>query len=49
MKLHTLLYNMSKVLNDINALFTPKRTKKRIRNKIIGRAIGKLGGWRIWR
>jgi hypothetical protein len=49
MKLISRLYKLARTANDIRAIAEPKRAARRIKNKIVGRALGKLGFWRkIW-
>jgi len=50
MKLHTFLYKAARVANTVDAISRPKRARRRAKNIIVGRALGKLGFWRwLWR
>lgn len=46
------LYKSARMANDISVITSgnPKRIQRRLKNKIIGRLIGRAGGWdRLWR
>ena len=50
MKLTQFLYRAARASNDINAVTHPKRLPRRVRNKVVGRALGRAGVWRrLWR
>jgi hypothetical protein len=50
MKLHTLLYRAARGANDVDAVRHPSRLPRRVRNKIVGRLLGRAGVWgRLWR
>ncbi len=43
-------YKFARVMNDLSAILNPKRAPRRLRNKIVGRALGRVGVWRrLWR
>ena len=50
MKLTTLLYRAARLSNDLDALAKPERLPRRVKNKVIGRALGRARFWRwLWR
>ena len=50
MKLTRLLYRAARVSNDVSAATHPKRARRRAKNVIIGRALGRAGVWRrLWK
>ena len=50
MKLTRLLYRTARMSNDIDAALNPKRAPRRVKNKLVGRALRKAGVWRrLWR
>ena len=50
MKLTRLLYRAARVSNNVDAATHPKRARRRAKNIIVGRALGKAGVWRrLWR
>jgi hypothetical protein len=43
-------YKFARFMNDLSAILKPKRAPRRIKNKIVGRALGKAGFWRwLWK
>jgi hypothetical protein len=51
-KLSTRLYRLSRRTNDAEVLLSgdPKRMERRLKNKLIGRALGRAKFWRtLWR
>ena len=46
MNIISLLYKLARTANDIRSLTHPKRATRRIKNKIVGQAMGKLGFWK---
>jgi len=50
MKLTRFLYRAARVSNDVNAATHPKRLRRRVKNKLVGRALGRAGVWRrLWK
>ena len=52
MRLSRFLYRAARTANDVEAITSgnPKRVDRRLRNKLIGRLLGKAGIWRsLWR
>lgn len=50
MKLTRFLYRAARASNDVDALLTPERLPRRVKNKLVGRALGCAGFWRrLWR
>ena len=46
------LYALARLLGDVSAVTSgkPKKVVRRAKNKAVGRAIGKVGGWRrLWK
>jgi hypothetical protein len=46
------LYRSARILGDAEAVASgnPKRIERRVKNKLIGRALGRAGLWRfLWR
>ena len=51
-RLSTHLYRAARIANDVEALESgdPRRIRRRARNVILGRALGRAGVWRrLWR
>lgn len=51
-KLSSRLYRLSRRTNDAEVLLSgdPKRMERRVKNKLIGRALGRVKFWRaLWR
>jgi hypothetical protein len=50
-KLSSRLYRAARTTNDVETLLSgdPKRVERRLKNKLLGRALGRAGVWRIWR
>lgn len=45
-------YRLARLLNDLGTLFSgkPKRIARRAKNKLLGRALGRVGFWRwLWK
>ncbi len=52
MRLSRFLYRAARTANDVEAVTSgnPKRVERRLRNKLVGRLLGKAGLWRrLWR
>lgn len=50
MKLTTFLYKLARTVNTIDSFTNPKRSAtKRLKNIALGRTLGMLGFWKIWR
>lgn len=49
MKFIKALYQFARMVNTIHALVTPGRTGKRLKNIAVGRTLGRLGFWKIWK
>ncbi len=56
LRLSTFLYRMSRTTRDIEAIErtaetgNPKYVVRRVKNKLVGRTLGRLGFWRrLWR
>ena len=52
MRLSSWLYRSARVANDVEAITSgdPKRMRRRLKNKLVGRLLGKAGIWRrLWR
>ena len=52
MRLSRFLYRAARTTNDIEAITSgnPRRIERRLRNKLVGRLLGKAGLWRrLWR
>jgi hypothetical protein len=50
--LRSLLYKSARTLGDAEAVASgdPKRITRRVKNKVLGRALGRSGFWRfLWR
>jgi hypothetical protein len=44
------LYKLARIMNTANAIAHPKRLPRRVKNIILGRALGRVGFWRwLWR
>lgn len=49
-KLHTVLYQAARTANDVDAILNPKRAPRRLKNKLLGRFMGRMGCWSaLWR
>jgi hypothetical protein len=46
MSLHGNLYKLARAANNANALLHPKRLPNRVKNILIGRALGRSGIWK---
>jgi hypothetical protein len=46
MSLHGNLYKLARIANNTDALLHPKRLPNRVKNILIGRALGRTGIWR---
>jgi hypothetical protein len=45
-------YRLARLLNDLGTLFSakPERIARRAKNKVLGRALGRVGFWRrLWK
>lgn len=52
MKARGLLYTLARILGDLGAVTSgkPDKVVRRVKNKAVGRAISKAGGWRkLWK
>lgn len=52
MSLRGSLYRSARLLGDVEAIESgdPKRITRRVKNKLVGRALGRSGFWRfLWR
>lgn len=52
MRLSRFLYRAARTANDVEAITSgnPKRIERRLKNKLVGRLLGKAGLWRkLWR
>jgi hypothetical protein len=52
MRLRSSLYRSARILGDVEAVASgnPKRITRRVKNKLLGRALGRAGIWRrLWR
>lgn len=52
MRLSTRLYRAARAANDVEAVMSgdPDRVERRVRNKVKGRILGRLGVWRwLWK
>ncbi|HZP58653.1 MAG TPA: hypothetical protein VFC53_14045 [Dehalococcoidia bacterium] len=50
MRLSRLLYKGARIANDVEALEKPERLPRRVRNKVKGRILGRVGFWRrLWK
>lgn len=52
MSLRSNLYRSARLLGDVQAVASgnPKRIERRAKNKLVGRALGRVGVWRfLWR
>lgn len=52
MKLSRLLYKAARTSNDVETVASanPKRIGRRLKNKVIGRVLGRTGIWRmLWK
>jgi hypothetical protein len=52
LRLSRFLYRAARAANDVEAVTSgdPKRVERRLRNKLVGRLLGKAGIWRrLWR
>ena len=52
MRLSRFLYRAARTANDVEAITSgnPKRVERRLKNKLVGRLLGKAGIWRrLWR
>ncbi len=48
--MRSFFYLLARLLGDLNALSTPAKTRRRVKNKIVGRALGKAGFWSwLWK
>ncbi len=43
------LYKFARTMSTINAIIKPKRFPRRAKNIVLGRALGSLGLWKIWK
>jgi len=51
-RLSRFLYRAARTANDVEAITSgnPKRIERRLKNKLVGRLLGKAGLWRkLWR
>jgi hypothetical protein len=52
MSLRSSLYRSARILGDVQAVASgnPNRITRRVKNKVVGRALGRSGFWRsLWR
>jgi hypothetical protein len=52
MRISSLFYRLARTSRDVEAISSgnPERIARRAKNKIVGRALGRLGFWRkLWR
>jgi len=50
MSITSILYKMARLSADARSLRSPETAARRIKNKAIGRALGKAGVWgKLWR
>ncbi len=52
MKTRGWLYTLARLMGDVSAVSSgkPEKMARRGKNKVIGRAIGKAGGWKkLWK
>lgn len=43
------LYKVARTANTVNAITKPARLPRRMKNIALGRALGKVGFWKIWK
>jgi len=44
------LFRLARLSADARAVRSPKAATRRVKNKVVGRVIARLGGWRrLWR
>jgi len=49
-KLTSFLYKLARISNDLTSLSNTKKTTRRVKNKIIGRTLGKMNIWKnLWK
>lgn len=45
-KLKNFLYKALRISNDINAVVNPDKLPRRLKNKVVGRALNRIKFWR---
>lgn len=44
------LFRLARLVQDLKSLSSPKRVVHRAKNKVVGRALGRVGFWRwLWK
>lgn len=43
------LYRAARITNDVDAVLNPRRLPRRVKNKVVGRALARASFWkRLW-